>query len=340
MPRPLHARLLAALTVLLSAVLVTGQLTTGAQAATTTTMSPTAPRLLWGAFARPRGSENLRSALEHLETRAGRTVGATRVYLKWDSGIGSYEHWLVDTGRTPLISITSTRHGGTTIPWHSIASAGPTTTLGKEINAWADRIKSLKGPVYFTFNHEPEAAESRNRGTNADFIAAWRHIVTMFRNRGVTNAKYLWTMTGWSFGVNTGDRRSAAKWYPGDAYVDALGSDEYNVFNCRTDFKAPWRPLATQVEAFRRFGLTHPGKELWLPEFGSVEDRATPNRKAAWMNEIKTAFKDPKYSQFRGLVYFHAIREGTPCAWWVDSSSSAISAWGSMGRDSFFTRRY
>ncbi len=323
-------------------LLVTGALASGLAASAAAPASAAAyastPNMIWGAFAKPRGSENLQSALEKIESQGGRKVSAARVYLHWDSGIGSYQKWLASTGRTPVISV-NTIQGGGKLSWRTVANASSTSTVGKQIAAWADKIKSLNAPVYFTFNHEPEAAASRSLGTSADFIAAWRKIVTVFKQRGVTNAKYLWIMTGWAYETVASDARYASKWYPGDAYVDAMGSDEYNDYTCRTDHKAPWRPLSQEIESFRKFGLTHPSKELWLPEFGSVEDKAVPGRKGQWMNEVRATFKDPKYSQFRGLIYFSALREGTPCSWWLDSSASSAANYGALGRDVFYTRK-
>jgi hypothetical protein len=340
MRRPLLVPLFLALSLLVTGALTTGLAATAAPAsAATAAVDPNKPGIIWGAFARPRGSENLQTALEKVEAAAGRKVSASRVYLLWDSNIGAYQKMLASTGRTPVISVNSMRHGGARVGWRSVADATPTSAIGKEIAGWADKIKSLNAPVYFTYNHEPEAAGSNGRGTSADFVAAWRKIVTVFRQRGVTNAKFLWIMTGWAFAVNSADRRAAPKWYPGDGYVDALGSDEYNDYTCRADYKASWRPLATEIEPFRQFGLSHPGKELWLPEFGSFEDRAAPGRKGQWMNEVRATFKQDKYSQFRGIVYFSALREGTPCSWWLDSSSSSMANFGAMGRDIFYTRK-
>ena len=340
MRRRFFAPVLLACSLVVSGVLAAGL--PAASAATSTAAAafdPAQPRLLWGAYARPRGSQNLQSALQGLESKAGRTVGASRVYKLWDGGVGSYEKWLVSTGRRPLISVKPQTGRGAAITWSSIANAPSGSALRNQIIGWADKIKSLGGPVYFTFNHEPEAAASNKYGTSPQFIAAWRTVVDVFRQRGVTNAKFLWIMTGWAYTVNSGDKRSAAKWYPGDSYVDAIGSDEYNEFTCRSDYKASWRDLSTEIEPFRQFGLQHPNEELWLPEFGSFEDKSSPGRKAAWMNTVRSTFKDPKYAQFRGIVYFDALREGTPCVWWLDSSSSATSAWAAMGRDAFYTKR-
>jgi amino acid transporter len=44
-------------------------------------------------------------------------------------------------------------------------------------------LSSLGNHVYFTFNHEPETALNSS-GNGADFIAAWRKVITVFRQRG------------------------------------------------------------------------------------------------------------------------------------------------------------
>ncbi len=331
---------LSSATVVLTMAVPTGA-ATGEQAATTaaSAVDPNEPTLIWGAFARPRAGESYRQSHENLEAQIGRTLAAVRVYLLWNQPFpDDYHVWLRDSGRLPLISVRPQRMNGSRVLWRDIANAAPGSTLYNEIVGWADRIKTYGVPVYFTFNHEPEASASTPNGADHEFIAAWRKVVTVFRDRGVTNAKYLWIMTGWSFQVPASDPRQAIKWFPGDAYVDALGSDEYNDYTCRVESDAPWKSLASEIEYFRQFGLNHPTKEMWLPEYGSFEDPQSPGRKAQWVNEARAAFKTDAYAQFRGILYFHSYRPGTPCLWWIDSSASALSAWAAMGHDVFYTR--
>jgi hypothetical protein len=56
------------------------------------------------------------------------------------------------------------------------------------------------------------------------WIAAWRHIVTVFRQQGADNVTWLWT-------VNVIDRAqgivSPARWWPGSRYVTWVGIDGY-----------------------------------------------------------------------------------------------------------------
>ncbi len=308
----------------------------GVQAAA---VDPSQPTLIWGGTAKPRTGETNQTALQHLQTSAGRDMAATRVYLLWNAPFpDTYASWLKTTNTMPLISVFSKRTNGAIVPWRDVANAAPGSALQNEINGWADKIKAYGVPVYFTYNHEPEAAASTGFGTDADYIAAWRKVITTFRERGVTNAKFLWIMAGWSYQVPASDRRQAIKWYPGDSYVDALGSDEYNDFTCRTDSDAPWKSLASEIEPFRKFGLAHPTEEMWLPEYGSFEDPDVPGRKGAWVDDFAAAMKSDLYSQFRGILYFHAVRAATPCVWWIDSSASSLQAWKTMGQDVFYSR--
>ena len=58
----------------------------------------------------------------------------------------------------------------------------------------------------------------------AVFVAAWRHVVTVFRQQGADNVTWLWT-------VNVIDKRggipSPDPWWPGSSYVTWVGIDGY-----------------------------------------------------------------------------------------------------------------
>jgi len=82
----------------------------------------------------------------------------------------------------------------------------------------------------------------------AAFVAAWRHIVTVFRRHGADNVTWLWT-------VNVIEKRlgipSPARWWPGSSYVDWVGIDGYYL-------KPSWQfaPLfGPTIKAVRRLTL-------------------------------------------------------------------------------------
>jgi hypothetical protein len=108
----------------------------------------------------------------------------------------------------------------------------------------------------------------------ADFIAAWRKVITVFRGRGVTNADYLWIMTAFSFKAK--DRRRAVDWYPGEADLDYIGADAYNWHNCRPGTSNPWNSLEQLVNPMRLFAQGKTIKGIMIPEWASTEDRPSP----------------------------------------------------------------
>lgn len=323
---------------LTAAIMAAGLLAAVVPALTGTGSAPAgaaaAPKV-WGI-----GGVNSRSEVQGLETKAGRPFGAVRVFLLWDAAFPtSYHTWLAQTGRTPLISLRAQRGDGTLVSWQAIADAAPGSTLHNQLTAWADRIKAYGVPVRFTFNHEPEAKDSAGNGTQAAYIAAWRKVVTIFRARGVTNARYLWIMTANAFRVGSTDRRLASKWYPGDAYVDELGTDVYNDYTCRSTSDSPWYPLTTEIEKFRQFGATKPTKPMWLAEWASTDDPAAAGRKAEWIGQAAAALQAPEYDQVIGVLYFHKFRPGTPCTWYVDSTPASMTAFAGMGADPAYSGR-
>jgi hypothetical protein len=82
---------------------------------------------------------------------------------------------------------------------------------------------------------------------------------------------------------------------PGDAWVDNVAVDAFNIY-CRTksgSFANPWRSLATRLDPFIQFVAGHPGPDLVVAEWGSSEDPNNPGRKAQWIADAQTMFKQP-----------------------------------------------
>ena len=56
------------------------------------------------------------------------------------------------------------------------------------------------------------------------FVAAWRHVVTVFRAGGARNVTWLWTVNVIQKTVHV---MSPVRWWPGRAYVNWVGIDGY-----------------------------------------------------------------------------------------------------------------
>lgn len=296
--------------------------------------------LMFGAYVRPEVGQSKQAAVQSIEGQLGRTLGTAREFLLWNEAFPtSYHNWLRDGGRTLIISVKPKLLNGTTVSWSSIANAAPGSTLHNEIVSWVDRLGAFGAPLYFALSHEPEAATNLSLGTDADFVAAWRKVVGIARDRAVTNVKFIWIMTDYAFKLPPTERRYADKWYPGDTWVDAAGIDPYNWHTCRPTTPNSWKPLAELIEPFRLWSLNHPSIELWLTEFASVEDPANPTRKADWINDARLLFNDPLYGRFVGVTYFHGKHptgEYPLCNWWMTTSANSLTASIALANDPTF----
>jgi hypothetical protein len=215
------------------------------------------------------------------------------------------------------------------VSWRTLANAKPGSSLYNHIVRWADTIRSRPGPVYLAFHHEPEAAGSKSYGTQSDYIAAYRRVVDIFRSRNVTNVEWTWQMTAWSFKVNSGDRRSAPKWYPGDGYVDVVGADGYNWYTCQSG-NGRWTEFKTFADPVLQFARAH-GKQAAFPEFGSQAD----SRRAQWLKNARdylVANRDIIVAAY----YFNRMdpngNKHQSCRWPL-STSQEIDIYRQMARD-------
>jgi mannan endo-1,4-beta-mannosidase len=100
---------------------------------------------------------------------------------------------------------------------------------GSEDGALASYAKELAGlhsPVAVDFDHEFNGSWydwGLGHQSPSNFIAAWRHVVTVFRQNGATNIIWVWNPA-----VSISGTSSDFKlWYPGDSYVTWVGLDGY-----------------------------------------------------------------------------------------------------------------
>ena len=95
------------------------------------------------------------------------------------------------------------------------------------LRSYASAVKTFGDRVILSFGHEVNGSwyswGYRHTSPSA-FVAAWRHIVTLFRQQRADNVTWLWT-------VNVmhprGGIPSPAAWWPGASYVTWVGIDGY-----------------------------------------------------------------------------------------------------------------
>ena len=124
---------------------------------------------------------------------------------------------------------TSHRHGGSPLvqidpTFASVAgiAAGDYDTY---LRRYADSVRGFGHPVVIGFGHEmnaPSYSWGYHHLPAPTFVAAWRHIVTLFRNEGADNVTWLWTIN-----ADRSDTGPIADWWPGSSYVTWVGIDGY-----------------------------------------------------------------------------------------------------------------
>ena len=121
-------------------------------------------------------------------------------------------------GAVPLVQINPGR-----VSLTAIAGGRYDTYLRR----FADAVRGYQHRVILGFGHEPNGwwfPWGWRHASAASFVAAWRHIVTVFRTQGAANVSWLWT-------VNIVDSRGGidppAAWWPGNSYVTWVGIDGY-----------------------------------------------------------------------------------------------------------------
>jgi hypothetical protein len=93
------------------------------------------------------------------------------------------------------------------------------------LRSFATSVRDFGGPVVIGFGHEMNAywySWGYGHTKPATFVAAWRHIVTIFRQQGADNVTWLWTLQADEPGTGP-----VASWWPGADYVTWVGIDGY-----------------------------------------------------------------------------------------------------------------
>jgi hypothetical protein len=256
------------------------------------------------------------AAVEKLERDLGRKIDIDHNFYPWDSEFPTdLERWDLKQDRVPMIS------------WNGRGAYASDIAAGKHDPLIVDRavrVKNLKKPVLIRWFWEMDGKnKSEWAQSPADYIAAWRHIVDTFKDKGAKNVSWVWCPNASAF-----DDGSAQAFYPGDGYVDWICGDGYNW--------APGRPndrWESFSDIFRGFygWASKQGKPLMVGEFGVQERQA--GEKADWIRNVGVALKS-EFPLIRAVVYFNANQKYD---WRIDSSPSSIEAFKVVANDRWFT---
>jgi hypothetical protein len=140
------------------------------------------------------------------------------------------------------------------------------------------------------------------------YIAAWQHIRAVFAAHGVTNAIWLWSVANAHGGP--------AQYYPGDAYVDWIGMDDYD-----TNDVSLASMLYIPSNAMSQFQ----NKPVMLVETG-----AHANDQQTFLSAASSTLSS-QYPWIRAVGYLDA--EGTQQTWTL--TGAGLSAFAAFGQDPY-----
>jgi mannan endo-1,4-beta-mannosidase len=214
---------------------------------------------------------------------------------------GAFAATLYSHGITPLIQIDPTDASIT-----AIASG----TYDQYLRSFADSVRSFRHAVVIGFGQEMNAPWfpwGYGHVSSQTFVAAWRHLVTVFRQQGADNVYWLWTLQADQAGTG-----AIQNWWPGSAYVSWVGIDGFYSKPSDT-FASVFGKTISQARA-----LTTKPKPVLLAE-------TAVGPQANQFANIINLFVGARRANVLGLVWYDIAQRGgtAPEDWRIESGSTA-----------------
>jgi mannan endo-1,4-beta-mannosidase len=203
-------------------------------------------------------------------------------------------------GAVPLVQINPTG-----ISLDAIASG----RYDNYLQAYAQAIRAYRHPVILSFGHEMNGdwySWGYKNTSPAVFVAAWRHIVTLFRHQAVDNVTWLWTVNIID-DPHYGRIPSPAQWWPGGSYVTWVGVDGY-YYHSSSMFTSLFGPTIAAVREITR-------DPILIAETAAVPAAGQPAK-------IADLFAGVRLYALLGFVWFDTIESDD----WQVTSPKAFAA--------------
>ena len=237
----------------------------------------------------------------------------TKATTVWPDVIMYYSGWFESFQAS--FAATAAEHGAVPLvqidPAHVSLAAIASGRYDGYLSAYAEAVRSYRHPVILSFGHEMNGdwySWGYRHTSPAVFVAAWRHIVSLFRALGAGNVTWLWTVNIIN-DTQHGQIPRPAPWWPGSSYVTWVGIDGYYL-------KATWKfsPLfGPTISAVR--ALT--GDPILIAETAATPASGQPAK-------IADLFAGIRAYGLLGFVWFDAV--STDVEDWRINSPAAAAA--------------
>lgn len=237
---------------------------------------------------------------------------------------GSYKTWTIPLVDPEQLDAVWERGAVPMVTWEPWGSRGQVFTL-RDIAAGrydayiakSARAAALWGrPFVVRFAHEMNGSWypwGRERHGNSPrlYVAAWRRVVSIFRENGATNVIWAWVPN-----QNRSGRFPFQAYYPGDRWVDWVGLDGFN-----WSLSQRWQSFSEIFASSYNSLVRLTSKPVMIAEVGSW---GQGRRKAAWVRNAML-HELPRFDHVRALVWWSAKNvRGDDLR--VDSSPQAMAA--------------
>ncbi|HEY0719608.1 MAG TPA: glycosyl hydrolase [Streptosporangiaceae bacterium] len=119
------------------------------------------------------------------------------------------------------------------------------------LRAYAAAVHRYGHPVILSFGHEMNGywySWASGHTAPATFVAAWQHLVNVFRAAGTSNVTWLWTVNVFQSQAGVSSPRA---WWPGASYVTWVGLDGY-YYTAAARFSSVFGPAIAGIRAWTR----------------------------------------------------------------------------------------
>lgn len=155
------------------------------------------------------------------------------------------------------------------------------------LSTYAAAVRAFGHPVVLSFAHEMNGTWydwGAGHVAPSVFVAAWRHVVDVFRQAGADNVTWMWTVNSLTVA-----HRSLDPWWPGAAWVDWVGIDGYYVHSTDT-FQIVFGTTLANIRQFT-------SKPVLLSEVGI-------GPQPSQVEQIQGLFQGIEADHLLGIVWF------------------------------------
>jgi mannan endo-1,4-beta-mannosidase len=232
-----------------------------------------------------RSSSSSNTTLETFTTATGIRPNVLTYYSSWlepfraDFAVSAAQH-----GAVPLVQIN---------PFDVSLAKIASGQYDAYLSTYARAVRAYRHPVIVSFGHEMNGSWYPWGNTHTsplDFVAAWRHIVTVFRQARADNVIWLWTVNI----IELGGIPSPAVWWPGKSYVNWVGLDGY-YYQSSWTFSSLFGPTIAAIRELTR-------DPILLAETGAAAGSTQPSK-------IADLFAGVRLYGLLGFVWFNAVVE-------------------------------